>query len=138
LEKKMSASAKDEEVDDKLKPGGTTKATRVRKKVPLGVGYSAMDWARLSRSGTDLSGTGGRLYRVTMDEVAKHKSVDDAWTVIRGRVYNLTAYLKFHPGGVDELMKAAGRDGTKLFDHKHAWLNAESLLAGCFIGPLRF
>jgi cytochrome b involved in lipid metabolism len=27
----------------------------------------------------------------------------------------MTAYLPFHPGGEDELMRVAGRDGTKLF-----------------------
>jgi cytochrome b involved in lipid metabolism len=28
----------------------------------------------------------------------------------------LTEYVRFHPGGVDELMRAAGADGTVLFN----------------------
>ena len=39
-----------------------------------------------------------------------------------GRVYNLTHYTDFHPGGVPELMRAAGKDGTQLFDEV-PWLN---------------
>ena len=35
---------------------------------------------------------------------------------ILGNVYNITPYLDFHPGGVDELMRGAGKDGTALFD----------------------
>ena len=33
-----------------------------------------------------------------------------------GKVYNMTPYMKFHPGGVDELMRGAGKDCTILFD----------------------
>lgn len=33
-----------------------------------------------------------------------------------GMVYNVSAYMDFHPGGEEELMKAAGIDGTDLFD----------------------
>ena len=33
-----------------------------------------------------------------------------------GAVYNVTEYMKFHPGGVAELMKAAGMDGTQQFN----------------------
>lgn len=33
-----------------------------------------------------------------------------------GMVYNVSAYMDFHPGGEEELMKAAGTDGTDLFD----------------------
>lgn len=33
-----------------------------------------------------------------------------------GLVYNVTPYMDYHPGGEDELMKAAGIDGTDLFD----------------------
>lgn len=35
---------------------------------------------------------------------------------ISGKVYNITPYMKFHPGGVDDLMKAAGIDCTIPFD----------------------
>lgn len=33
-----------------------------------------------------------------------------------GMVYNVTPYMDYHPGGEEELMKAAGMDGTDLFD----------------------
>jgi cytochrome b involved in lipid metabolism len=58
----------------------------------------------------------------------------DAWTVLGGKVYNITPYLPYHPGGVPELMKAAGRDGTKLFGEIHPWVNWEGMLESCLIG----
>jgi cytochrome b involved in lipid metabolism len=45
----------------------------------------------------------------------KHNTPEDAWSAFNGRVYSLNAYLRFHPGGEKELMRVAGRDGTKLF-----------------------
>ena len=42
--------------------------------------------------------------------------------VFKGNVYNITPYLDFHPGGVDEIMKGAGIDATKLFQEIHAWV----------------
>jgi cytochrome b involved in lipid metabolism len=44
-----------------------------------------------------------------------HNKRDDAWSAFAGKVYNITAYLPYHPGGEKELMRVAGRDGTKLF-----------------------
>ena len=49
--------------------------------------------------------------RMTMSEIAEHKARDDAWSVFNGKVYNITPYLHYHPGGVAELMRVAGRDG---------------------------
>lgn len=46
---------------------------------------------------------------VPMSEVANHYRFEDAWTVIRGKVYNVTPYLKIHPGGEAQLMKVAGK-----------------------------
>jgi len=34
-----------------------------------------------------------------MDEVRKHKTEGEMWTVLKGRVYNISPYMKFHPGG---------------------------------------
>ena len=52
------------------------------------------------------------------------------------QVYNITRYLKFHPGGVPWIMKGAGRDSTELFQKYHAWVNADMLLKECLIGML--
>lgn len=53
---------------------------------------------------------------MTKKELAKHNKIDDIWLSIRGRVYNVTEYIPFHPGGPEELMRAAGIDATSLFD----------------------
>lgn len=108
-----------------------------RNKTALKPGHSLMDWIRLGNSGVDLAGTGGKVRGVSHTELAQHNKLGDAWMAIRGKVYNVTKYLDFHPGGVDELMRGAGKDATSLFDEVHAWVNYESLLAKCFIGPLR-
>ena len=50
------------------------------------------------------------------EELAKHNTESDCWIAYRGLVYNVTPYMDFHPGGAEELMRAAGTDGTQLFD----------------------
>lgn len=35
--------------------------------------------------------------------------------MLPGRVYNVTHYMDFHPGGDTELMRGVGQDGTNLF-----------------------
>ncbi|OCT80498.1 hypothetical protein XELAEV_18027310mg [Xenopus laevis] len=51
-------------------------------------------------------------------------------------VYNITPYMEYHPGGEEELMKAAGTDGTDLFDQVHRWVNYETMLKECLIGRM--
>ncbi|XP_065057576.1 cytochrome b5 reductase 4-like [Rhopilema esculentum] len=107
-----------------------------RPKVALQPGRSLMDWIRLGASGQDLQGFSGVIKEVTMEELKKHNKVDDCWMLLRGKVYNVTAYMEFHPGGIPELMRAAGQDGTEFFDEVHKWVNIESMLSKCFIGPI--
>jgi len=45
----------------------------------------------------------------------QHNDQYDAWMALDGIVYNITPYVRFHPGGGKELLRGAGRDGTKLF-----------------------
>ncbi|NXR23451.1 NB5R4 reductase, partial [Cinclus mexicanus] len=104
--------------------------------VPLKPGRSLMDWIRLTKSGKDLTGLKGRLIEVTEDELSKHNKKEDCWICIRGYVYNVTPYMEYHPGGEDELMKAAGTDGTDLFDQVHRWVNYESMLKECLVGRM--
>ncbi|GLD48612.1 cytochrome b5 reductase 4 [Lates japonicus] len=107
-----------------------------RNKVALKPGHSLMDWIRFSKSGKDLTGLRGRLIEVTQEELQKHNTRDDCWTCIRGMVYNVTPYMDYHPGGEEELMKAAGIDGTDLFDQVHRWVNYESMLKECLLGRM--
>jgi len=46
----------------------------------------------------------------------KHSNPKDAWTILNGMVFNITQYLEYHPGGSDQLMRAAGTDSTQLFN----------------------
>uniref|UniRef100_A0A674AJ59 Cytochrome b5 reductase 4 n=1 Tax=Salmo trutta TaxID=8032 RepID=A0A674AJ59_SALTR len=107
-----------------------------RNKVALKPGHSLMDWFRVAKSGRDLTGLRGRLIDVTEEELQKHNTRDDCWTCIRGMVYNVSPYMDFHPGGEEELMKAAGIDGTDLFDQVHRWVNYESMLKECLVGRM--
>ncbi|XP_063772985.1 cytochrome b5 reductase 4 [Pseudophryne corroboree] len=107
-----------------------------RSKTPLKPGRSLMDWIKVKSSGKDLTGLKGRLIEVTEEELAKHNKKTDCWICIRGLVYNVTPYMEYHPGGEEELMKAAGADGTHLFDQVHRWVNYESMLKECLIGRM--
>jgi len=118
-----------------LKLNGRTPPNR---RVILEPGHSPLDWARLQRSGEDLRGLGHqRLIKVSPSLLAMHrKPPDDVWMAIDGRVYNVTKYVPFHPGGGAELLRGAGRDGTKLFNATHPWVNFEGMLGECLIGML--
>ncbi|GLT84194.1 hypothetical protein SLE2022_024410 [Rubroshorea leprosula] len=109
-----------------------------RAKVPFEKGYSQMDWLKLTRTHPDLAGLKGQSNKrlISMNEVKQHQTEGSMWTVLKGRVYNLSPYMKFHPGGVDMLMKAVGKDCTSLFNKYHAWVNFEFLLEKCLVGTL--
>ncbi|OMJ09961.1 hypothetical protein AYI70_g10626 [Smittium culicis] len=99
-------------------------------------GFSPLDWARLKSSGKDLRGV-TELSSYTLEQVAQHNTRKDCWMVLFGKVYNVTDYLPFHPGGKGELMRGAGKDGTKLFLEYHSWVNPELMLDKCLVGFLR-
>ncbi|RMZ77127.1 hypothetical protein DV737_g4543, partial [Chaetothyriales sp. CBS 132003] len=106
------------------------------RQVILGPGYSPLDWAALaSNPNNSLRGKDApaHLVRVTPSRLKKQtgRKGKDAWTVYQGRVYNITPYLPFHPGGAAELMKGAGRDAGALFMEVHPWVNWDGMLAEC-------
>jgi len=73
---------------------------------------------------------------LTMEEVAKHKHVNDCWIVIRNNIYDMTDFLSIHPGGSHIIMSVAGTDATEHFE----WLHREDILQEVghpyMIGPL--
>lgn len=74
-------------------------------------------------------------YNGRKDKVTGEKR--DAWSVYQGKVYNISPYLDFHPGGVGELLRGAGKDGTKLFMEVHPWVNWEGMMGNsCLVGVM--
>eukprot|EP01063_Lacrimia_lanifica_P007925 TRINITY_DN1508_c0_g1_i1.p1 TRINITY_DN1508_c0_g1~~TRINITY_DN1508_c0_g1_i1.p1 ORF type:complete len:520 (+),score=229.00 TRINITY_DN1508_c0_g1_i1:69-1628(+) len=55
----------------------------------------------------------------TMAEVAKHNTEGDLWVAIDGDVFDLTKFLKFHPGGAASVLPYAGKDATEQFYGLH-------------------
>ena len=112
-----------------------TRAPAKREKVVLKKGFHLMDWMRLVQSSFDLSGRkGGAPLQVTSKELRLHNKETDCWTVYNGKVYNLTPYMPYHPGGPTILMEGAGKDSTRLFNKYHAWVNCESIIGKCYVG----
>ncbi|KAF2665218.1 hypothetical protein BT63DRAFT_429141 [Microthyrium microscopicum] len=106
-----------------------------RKKVILSPGHSPLDWANLQKTNSNLSGVPS-LQRVTpsMLKAKNGRKGRPTWSSYKGRVYNMTPYLSFHPGGEGELKRAAGKDGEKLFMDVHPWVNWDNMLESCLVG----
>lgn len=52
-------------------------------------------------------------------EVEKHNTHNDNWMVIHGKVYDVSKWVKTHPGG-DIILLGGGRDATIMFESYHA------------------
>lgn len=51
----------------------------------------------------------------TLADVSAHAQPSDCWTIVRGKVYNITDFVNGHPGGPG-ILAACGIDGTTLFE----------------------
>ncbi|EXJ81312.1 hypothetical protein A1O3_07602 [Capronia epimyces CBS 606.96] len=114
---------------------------QVSRKVILEPGHSPLDWAALtSNPDSRLRGKDApeNLIRVTPTRLKQQngRKGKDAWTVYNGKVYNITPYVPFHPGGKGEIMRGAGKDSVKLFMEVHPWVNWDAMLSECLVGIL--
>jgi len=63
---------------------------------------------------------------LTWQELAQHNTKDDAWMAVRGQVYDVTSWLKSHPGGRDVLLLNAVSLGADLPTPKQTPLSYSS------------
>ncbi|CAK0758443.1 hypothetical protein CVIRNUC_002620 [Coccomyxa viridis] len=70
----------------------------------------------------------------TLSEVSKHCTPQDCWMVVHGKVYDVTRWVAFHPGG-SLIYVRAGEDCTYLFDAYHP-LSARRVLDKYVIGTI--
>lgn len=74
----------------------------------------------------------------TLATVATHNSVSSCWSVINGKVYDLTKWINQHPGGERAITGICGKDGSSVFNGKHGGQNqAASVLSSFYLGVLK-
>lgn len=96
------------------------------------------------------------LSEYTSAEVAEHKTKKDLWIIIHGKgefhifqtarrtlfiltyctVYNVTEYVRDHPGGPDVLCDVAGTDATEAYDEIGHSEEADDILETYLVGRL--
>uniref|UniRef100_A0A8C1K590 Cytochrome b5 heme-binding domain-containing protein n=1 Tax=Cyprinus carpio TaxID=7962 RepID=A0A8C1K590_CYPCA len=59
-----------------------------------------------------ITGTNARFSTYTWEEVQKHTKSGDQWIVVERKVYNVSQWVKRHPGGLRIIGHYAGEDAT--------------------------
>eukprot|EP01084_Bolivina_argentea_P040501 74848_1 len=74
--------------------------------------------------------------QITEQELARHNYQSDCWIAIRGKVYDITTFIKEHPGGIGLLSVYGGRDVTEQFESVAHSARAMALRKELYIGDL--
>lgn len=78
-----------------------------------------------------------RLLFVFGVKLEQHKSRSDCWVSLDGVVYDISSYLRFHPGGPAILLSVAGKEAGTEFRRYHPWVNYRFILENCRVGILQ-
>jgi len=65
----------------------------------------------------------------TRAEVGKHNTREDAWIILKDKVYNVTTWIPLHPGGEFFLLQKLGGDLSAEIDrtYDHSWQAIEQM-----------
>jgi alkylation response protein AidB-like acyl-CoA dehydrogenase/predicted heme/steroid binding protein len=56
---------------------------------------------------------------ITIAELSKHNTASDCWIAVDGVVYDVTKFLRSHPGGKNVIVSSSGKDVTEEFYSYH-------------------
>lgn len=83
------------------------------------------------------AGGGAPGMRLSVEEVAKHRTAEDCWIILRGdQVFDVTDFVNVHPGGKRMLLTYAGKDATAVFEQLHSSTVFKSVASKYRIGTL--
>jgi hypothetical protein len=109
-------------------------------RVKVGCPSCLQRWSEEERSGPQLVTTTPtplchRPQRVfTRCEVALHSTESDCWLIAHGIVYDVTPFLPKHPGGLQSILRHAGKESSEDYDF-HAG-SAQKLWKSYVIGRI--
>ena len=73
----------------------------------------------------------------TLAQVSQRDSAAECWVAIDGGVYDLTSWIRSHPGGSGAILNLCGKDGTSSFTSQHGGqARPNSTLDGYYLAPL--
>ena len=73
---------------------------------------------------------------IKLDQVKTHNKETDCWIVINNQVFDVTKFLKEHPGGGDTILDFAGKDATAAFKDVGHSRDALDMLPDYLVGEL--
>jgi len=79
--------------------------------------------------------TNNNVLSYTLSEVATHNTQKSCWTVIDGKIYDITSYISSHQAGISKIMRGCGVDATNMYGRVGA--HDVSRLANVFVGNLK-
>jgi nitrate reductase (NAD(P)H) len=134
---KVHVEAGDFVFEHPTQPGQQTGGwmTRIADK-PVSAGFGRLlDMAGEEKKddGAPVMTENGKMY--TREQVQTHNNEKDSWIIVKDRVYDCTAYLELHPGGIDSITINAGEDATEDFVAIHS-IKATRMLEKYYIGDL--
>lgn len=89
----------------------------------------------ITATSTQVHVTAVKKYK--MSTVKKHKTKKSCWTVVGTGVYDVTKWIKKHPGGQSRIIAMCGKNATKAFRAQHGSTGAAArALAKYKIGKL--
>eukprot|EP01060_Flectonema_neradi_P039837 TRINITY_DN8923_c2_g1_i1.p1 TRINITY_DN8923_c2_g1~~TRINITY_DN8923_c2_g1_i1.p1 ORF type:complete len:508 (+),score=62.76 TRINITY_DN8923_c2_g1_i1:81-1526(+) len=100
-----------------------------RGKIQPGTGFSMREWTEMA-----VNSKKPTMRTFSRGEIERHNKRGDMWMVIKGRVYDVTLFGSYHPGGEDVLLPCAGKDATLMYNKYHPWVAVEAMMGNFCIG----
>lgn len=62
---------------------------------------------------------GGSPNGLKGDEISKHNNKESCWVIVHNKAYDVTEFMPEHPGGMNIILKYAGKDATEAYEPIH-------------------
>ncbi|KAL8768513.1 MAG: hypothetical protein Q9209_005304 [Squamulea sp. 1 TL-2023] len=73
---------------------------------------------------------------ITLSQLSEHKTQQDLWIAVYGKVYSLASFAHDHPGGIDVLKDCAGTDGSETYEYAGHSANNMKTMQRFLVGSL--
>ncbi|QRV72957.1 cytochrome b5 [Ceratobasidium sp. AG-Ba] len=71
--------------------------------------------------------------KITLEQLKEHTKKDSFYTLIHGKVYDVTKFLDEHPGGDEVITAEGGKDATEAFEDVGHSDEARDILKGLYV-----